>query len=84
MGDKMNFEIVKKEIDKWDPIGLLSYAPLDEYDIECREIFSRIQNNDAKQNGMIIYKIFSEAFGATFDKSIDECVYIAKKIMEGK
>ena len=32
MGDKMNFEIVKKEIDKWDPLDLLSHTPPDEYD----------------------------------------------------
>ena len=29
MSDKINFEIIKKEIDKWDPIDLLNHAPPD-------------------------------------------------------
>jgi len=80
MGDEMDFEIIKKEIDKWDPIDLLKHTPSDEYDIESREILSRFQCN-ANQNGMVIYEVFSNAFGTTFNKSIDECVYIAKKMM---
>lgn len=84
MGDKMNFEIIKKEIDKWDPIGLLDYAPADEYDIESREIMLRFchDQHDIEQNGMIIYEVFSEAFGTSFTKSITECISIAKSIMK--
>lgn len=78
MSDKINFEIIKKEIDKWDPIDLLNHAPPDEYDIESMEISSKFEHN-AEQNGMIIYEVFSEAFGITFTKSIDECICIAKK-----
>ena len=81
MGDKMNFEIIKKEIDKWDPIDLLKHAPSDEYDIESREILLKLQYN-IEQNGMVIYEVFSKAFGITFTKSVDECVSIAKKMME--
>lgn len=81
MGDKMNFEIVKKEIDKWDPLDLLSHTPPDEYDIESREILLKFQRS-IEQNGMIIYEVFSEAFGITFTKSMDECICIAKKMME--
>ena len=81
MGDKMNFEIVKKEINKWDPLDLLSHTPTDEYDIERREILLKFQRS-IEQNGMIIYEVFSEAFGITFTKSIDECICIAKKMME--
>lgn len=78
----MNFETIKKEIDKWDPIDLLNHAPSDEYDIESREIFLKFQN-DAKQNGMIIYEAFVKSFGTTtFTKSVNECVGIAKRIME--
>lgn len=80
MGDKMNFEIIKKEIDKWDPIDLM-HAPPDEYDIESREILSKFQHS-IEQNGMTIYEVFSKAFGMTFTKSVDECVCIAKKMME--
>lgn len=81
MSDKINFDIIKKEIDKWDPIDLLNHAPPDEYDIESMEISSKFEHN-AEQNGMIIYEVFSEAFGITFTKSIDECICIAKKMME--
>ncbi|MDO4398066.1 MAG: DUF1871 domain-containing protein [Oscillospiraceae bacterium] len=81
MGDKMNFEIIKKEIDKWDPIDLLNHAPLNEYDSESKEILLKFQNN-IEQNGTVIYEVFSKAFGITFTKSVDECVSIAKKIME--
>ena len=63
----MNFKIIKREIDQWDPIDLLNHAPPDEY---------------VDQNGMMIYEVFSKAFGTTFTKSIDECVCIAKKMME--
>ena len=81
MGDKMNFEIIKKEIDKWDPIDLLNHAPSNEYDSESKEILLKFQNN-IEQNGTVIYEVFSKAFGITFTKSVDECVSIAKKIME--
>ncbi len=81
MGDKVNFEIVKKEIDKWDPIDLLNHAPSDEYDIESSEILLKFQH-DIEQNGLMIYEVFSKAFGTTFTKSINECVNIAKRIMK--
>ena len=76
----MDFEIIKKEIDKWDPIGLLNHAPSDEYDIESREILLKFQHS-AEQNGMVIYEVFSKAYGITFTKSVDECVSIAKEMM---
>lgn len=79
--NRMNFEIIKKEIDKWDPIDLLAHAPSDEYDIESREILSRFRQ-DIEQNGMIIYEVFLKAFGTTFTKNVNECVNIAKKIMK--
>lgn len=78
---KMNFKTIKMEIDRWNPIGLLAHAPSDEYDIESREITSKFQN-DAEQNGMMIYEVFSEAFGTAFTKSLDECAGIAKRIQE--
>lgn len=77
----MNFEIIKKEIDKWDPIDMLNHAPSDEYDTESREVLLKFQHS-IEQNGMIIYEVFSKAFGTTFNKSVDECVCIAKKIMQ--
>lgn len=77
----MNFDIIKKEIDKWDPIGLLAHATPDEYDIESEKIASKFQN-DAEQDGMMIYEVFTEAFETAFTNSVDECVEIAKRIQE--
>ena len=76
----MKFDIIKKEIDKWDPINLLDHAPSDEYDIESMEILFEFQH-DIEQNGIIIYEVFSKAFGETFTKSVNECVEIAQNIM---
>lgn len=77
----MNFETVKREIDRWDPIELLACAPPDEYDIESEKIASKFQN-DAEQDGMVIYEVFSEAFETGFTQSVTECVEIAKRIQE--
>lgn len=77
----MNFGIIKREIDRWDPIGLLAHAPSDEYDIESEKIASKFQN-DAEQDGMVIYEVFTEAFETAFINSVDECVEIAKRIQE--
>lgn len=77
----MNFETVKREIDRWDPIELLACAPPDEYDIESEKIASKFQN-DAEQDGMVIYEVFSEAFETGFTESLDECTAIAKRIQE--
>ena len=77
----MDFDIVKKEIDKWDPIDLLAYSPQDEYDFESKEISLKLQF-DVKQNGIIIFEVFSNAFGDTFTKSVDECISVAEKIMK--
>lgn len=41
------FEIIKEVIVKWDPFGLMEFAPSDEYDDECRMIldeFSKKKN----------------------------------------
>lgn len=77
----MNFDIIKKEIDKWDPIELLACTPSDEYDAESEKIASKFQN-DTQQNGMVIYEVFSEAFETGFTESLDECTAIAKRIQE--
>lgn len=77
----MNFGIIKKEIDKWDPIELLACTPSDEYDIESEKIASKFQNG-TQQNGEMIYEVFTEAFETAFTNSVDECVEIAKRIQE--
>ena len=42
--NRLHYEIVKLEIDKWDPMGLLGIgAPDDEYDPEIKNIVNKIQ-----------------------------------------
>ncbi len=76
--------IVKKIIDNWDAIDLLTHAPKDEYDGETTKIMSQANENmNENELGTVIFNVFTKAFGAnTFNKSINECVVIAKQIIE--
>ena len=47
-------EIIKDIIVKWDPIGLMEYAPPDEYDNECHLILEALIKKQASL-GKIIY-----------------------------
>jgi hypothetical protein len=81
----MTFVDVKKAIDTWDPIELLKInAPSDEYDIESKKIYDSIKlMSNITQIGQVIYKVFYTMFGKkSFDKSLDECLEIAKIIKE--
>lgn len=79
------FEIIKKIVDDWDPIGLLAaHCPPDEYDLETIEIVNyltlNIQINDLSTK---IYEIFVEFFGIdVFDKTEEECKVVADKIIK--
>lgn len=77
----LDFNTVKKHIDEWDPIDLLSFCPNDEYDGESRMIVDSFRKeNDL---GKLIYNIFRESFGeSTFRKSLEECNQVAQKIMK--
>lgn len=48
---------------------------------QSEKIASKFQN-DAEQDGMMIYEVFTEAFETAFTNSVDECVEIAKRIQE--
>jgi hypothetical protein len=78
----MIFCVVKNIIDLWDPIDLLVFTPTDEYDMESREISSRISSNDSADIiGKIIYDTFKCSFGdAAFNKTLEDCVEIAKQL----
>lgn len=82
----MDFYIIKKAIDNWDPIELLIHAPDDEYNGETKKIAEKINNQmDENEVGLIIYNTFKDAFGLdTFTNSLQECVSIAKIILQDK
>ena len=80
----MNF--VKRVIDEWDPIDLLSHAPDDEYHSEIEEIEHLLcVTDDSGELAEGIFKVFVEAFGKEiFTKSIDECKQIAQILLSPK
>ena len=73
------FEIIKNVILKWDPISLMEFAPPDEYDQECADIF-QAYTEKRKPLGEIIYDVFTEAFGDEFKDDISKCAVIADEI----
>lgn len=78
------FEIIKIIIDEWDPIGLLAiHSPLDEYDIETKEIANYLKENyQLEELSTKIFNIFTESFGDDiFNKTMGECRIIADKIV---
>ena len=77
----MNFEIIKSAIDKWDPIDLLTHAPKDEYDVECLQI-SKVYTESIEELGKSIYIIFLTSFGSAFSKNEEDCIVIAKAIID--
>ena len=77
----MRFKDVKRIIDAWDPIGLLSIdCPPDEYDIESKEIWKTAQSNaDVDYMSKFIYEYLYERF-SEHSQTLDECRTIASKI----
>ena len=73
------FEIIKNIIVKWDPISLMEFAPPDEYDQECTDIF-QAYTKKCKPLCEIIYDVFSEAFGHEFKDDISKCTEVADEI----
>ena len=73
------FEIIKEVIIQWDPIGLMGFSPLDEYDDECCLIFNELKK---KQEALdkIIYKVFSDNFEEAFQADLVKCTEIATEI----
>lgn len=79
------FDEVKKVIDEWDPIGLLcAHCPPDEYD-DISMMLSEVLNCNMSVEFVAreIYTLFIQAFdSSTFNKGSDECISIARKIVE--
>lgn len=72
-------EIIKEVIVKWDPIGLMEFAPSDEYDDECQMIFDRFAQKQ-ELLGKIIYDIFINSFGEAFQDDLATCQKVAIEI----
>lgn len=77
--DDILFHIVKKNIDLWNPEGLLPHAPDNEYDIETRQIAKQLKiNHTVDEVAEIISRVCSEAFGREYE--IRYCHEIAEAI----
>lgn len=80
MGKNYSFSIVKRIINDWDPLYLLSSgAPYDAYESEVAQIFAAINKvNNYKDFSMEIQKIFEKAFNLQLSQ--EQCVPIANEI----
>ena len=77
-------EKIEEIINEWDPVGLLSYGPEDDYSIEAEKIVDRIssaENTEVNTIAEILSDVFITAFGDdVFMRSIDDCIPVAEKI----
>ncbi|HBV68410.1 MAG TPA: DUF1871 domain-containing protein [Clostridiales bacterium] len=76
---------VRKIINEFDPLGLLPYAPPDEYEGEIRGIILFLEDNKGCDLAVLANQIF-ETFKRTlgvdaFRKSIEDCRQVAYKIL---
>ena len=79
-------DFVKRIIDEWDPIDLLSHAPDDEYHSEIEEIrYLLHMTDDSVELAEGIFNVFVDSFGKdTFNKSKEECKQIARTLLSQK
>lgn len=76
----MDFDFVKKYIDMWDPMDLLSHAPRDEYDWESTKISNL--SKKGQDLGKVIFEVFQESFGEEcFCRTLAECEELAGRMI---
>ena len=82
----MKRESLTQIINDWDPIGLIAFSPQDEYLNEIKmieKILTTCDKNDTNFLANEIFKIFTNSFGSNvFTSQLDECISIAKKILD--
>ncbi|MTI48419.1 MAG: hypothetical protein FH761_11295 [Firmicutes bacterium] len=81
--ENITYESIAHEINSWDPIDLLPYAPDNEYEDEIQEIYIGSRTiTDEYDLAKLIYKVFIRCFGTdTFTRSKLNCLEIAIKII---
>lgn len=76
---------IKKIVDQWDPLDLMLHAPDDEYKSEISLIAKlAMQNRDERKLAEGIQAICIEWFDEEYKEKYDECLNIAKKILQMK
>jgi len=87
MKNRITMDIVRHEINKWDPMGLLNIAPVDEYESEIKDVMNRLTKyldvNEAVVGG-VVYVVFTRAFGKAFTDNFTnkECFTVASNILK--
>ena len=80
----MSIEKLTQIINEWDPIGIISFTPKDEYAPEIKEIVKFLgvcNKDDIASLAEKIMIIFTQSFGSNiFTKQLQECKVIARKI----
>ena len=74
---------IKKIIDEWDPVNLLSHAPQNEYHTEIDEIEKFLKGKKScDELAEEIYAVFMASFGdGVFKNTKNDCLEIAEKII---
>lgn len=76
------YQAVKREIDKWNPYGLLPDAPHDEFNIESEDVARQIgYDSSVEKIAKTVSRVFSDAFEPQYF-TIDACIEVAAKIKE--
>ncbi|WP_412679549.1 DUF1871 family protein [Brevibacillus choshinensis] len=73
---------VLRIITEWDPQNLMNHAPDDEYEHEVQLIEQALPGiSDVNNLAECIRSVFVSQFDDDFKKSKDECLIIARKIL---
>jgi hypothetical protein len=69
-------------INAWDPVGLMTHAPDDEYNPEVNEIMGLVNTtHDDESLAEVIHRVFLRQFGGdTFRNSVEDCIQVAREI----
>lgn len=74
-------EQIKEILDNWNPIGI-SQVSYDEYLSVAEQIADTINEGFTPRSVCIVLKRALSIYGVNFRKSNEECMMIAKKILE--
>ena len=82
----MSIRSITNIINQWDPIDLLAMgAPDDEYESEIYAIFQILPHvDDVYRLNQKVIDIFTEAFGESFEKNVEDCLIISQQLLRGK
>ena len=76
------FRAVQREVERWNPYGLLPDAPADEFNFESESIAEKIDyGSSVEKIARVVSRVFSEAFGPQYF-TVDKCMNAASNIRE--